>query len=196
MDGGVTPPTIANVKIRFCLCVSVCKKLNKQIKFLEEQNKKRRAVLTVTRLSNFILFKRKSVVYTIFKNLENTYCKVNITGIKTLKKISKAIATFCFIFKIAVKDIESDIIVDNIFANGNFNKSINLHKLMRSVNGNKENKFKVNFNCDRGSGAYCRQKGVGTLGLFRNGKYIILGAKSKRDVFKLFYEIQTIINKL
>jgi TATA-box binding protein (TBP) (component of TFIID and TFIIIB) len=190
-----TEYNIKNVKIRFCLSPSVRDKINRKIKYWEEASKIKPSYFICTKLANYIVFKNY-LVYTIFTDLNNTYFKINITGIQSLAKITESIKDFCFYFDVYEGDIISEIYQDSIFACGSYKKSINLRSLMRLINVNFKCDFKVKFNCETAAAAYCHHKHFGTIALFRTGKYLVLGAKCESQIEKLLAEMNVLIQML
>jgi TATA-box binding protein (TBP) (component of TFIID and TFIIIB) len=186
---------IDNVKVRFCLCPSVRKELIQSIKYWEEAIQIKPQYFLYTKFPNYRVF-QNYLVYTIFTDLENTYFRINITGIPSADKIVDSVGDFCLHFNVPREKIITNIIVDSIFASGNFKRSINLRLLMRLINGKEECNFKVKFNCETSAAAYCRHKTFGTIGVFRTGKYIILGAKCSKTVNQLVQEMTVLIQDL
>jgi TATA-box binding protein (TBP) (component of TFIID and TFIIIB) len=179
---------ISNVKIRFYVCPSACEKLKQQITYWQEAVQIKPQYFLCTKFPNYIVF-QNFLVHTIFTDLNNTYFRINITGIPSADKIGESVNYFCQYFNVSRDKIITDIFIDSIFASGNFKTSINLRSLMRSINGRNKCDFKVRFNCETGAAAYCRHKTFGTIGVFRTGKYIILGAKCSESVNKLVQEM-------
>ena len=186
---------IDNVKVRFCLCPSAGKTLLKKIIFWENEILTKPQYFLYTKFPNYVIF-QNNLVYTIFTDFNKTYFRINITGISSADKISDSVKDFCLHFDVPATKIISDIIIDSIFASGSFKKPINLRLLMRLLNGQFSNIFKVKFNCETSSAAYCRHKKFGTIGVFRTGKSIILGAKCPETVNNLVCEMSALIQDL
>ena len=195
MDSERNTPNISNVKIRFHLSPKVGKHITENIKYWQKHCKKRPQYFLCTKFANYIIF-QNNLVYTIFTNLESTYFKINITGIRDLKKISGAVRSFCEHFGVLKEHRPTTVIIDSIFASGTFKRCINLRKLKRSINSNLKSDFRVKFNCETAAAAYCRHRFYGSIGVFGNGKYIILGVKCKIQLINLFQALNALIRKL
>lgn len=187
--------SIKNVKIRFSLSPSVRSKIIERIRYWQEACHTKPSYFMCIKLPNYIVFKN-SLVYTIFTDLNNTYFKINITGIQKVSQIRESVKAFCEHFNVCEKDIISEIFQDSIFACGNYRRTINLRLLMRLINADANRQFKVKFNCETSAAAYCRHKNLGTIAIFRSGKYLILGSKCEAQVQQILCEMNVIIQTL
>jgi len=214
MFGHATAPTIRNVKIRFTIPTTSIKQLKESLKRIEEESHHLPAYLTYKKSGNFTSLKN-NLFYSIWEEVG----KINITGIKEIGGIQSAINEFCSIFKIERKEIK-EVIIDNIFACGSFNRKVNLRSLKFLINAipskaEEKHCFLCEFIPEKFGAAYCRSsiiapasvgakdqsigcqaKKRGTVVVFGSGKYNILGAKCRRDVANLFHEMNALILKL
>jgi TATA-box binding protein (TBP) (component of TFIID and TFIIIB) len=194
-----TAPIVRNVKIRFVICPTAIKHLKETLQYLEEESQCYPPYVTYRKTGNYVSLKNY-LSYTIWPEVG----KVNITGIKSLEEIDPAITDFCFLFKIKRIEI-NNVITDNIFACGSFNRRIDLRALKLLVNSlpkTPEDRFR--FFCEyipeKFGAAYCRSRKEklrrGTVIVFGSGKYNILGAKCRVDIANLFQEMNAITLKL
>lgn len=193
-DGGY-PCVIKNVKIRFSISPRVREQLNTKIAYWKKACEEHPSYFLVKTYPNYIVFKN-SLVYTIFTDIDNSYYKINITGINSISRIAEAVGTFCHHFNVLEENIIGKIYIDSIFACGKFIKCVNLRLLMRQLNGSADRTFRVKFNCETAPAAYCRHKTLGMIAVFRTGKYLILGAKCQTHVNQLVKEMDTAIQTL
>lgn len=207
-----TAPKICNVKIRFTISDSAIKQLKKSLLYLENESKCYPPYLTYKKTGNYTSLKN-FLAYSIW----DAVGKVNITGIKTLEAIQPAINEFSSVFKIDINDIK-DVVVDNIFASGSFQRRVNLRALKLLINsspriGEEKFHFFCEFIPEKFCAAYCRSRRLshtgekaksincpkskrGTVAVFGSGKYNILGATCRRDIVNLFMEMNVLILKL
>jgi len=209
-----TAPQIKNVKIRFVISESSINQLQSSLLYLENESKFLPPYLTYKKTGNYTSLKNN-----LFYSIWETVGKVNITGIKSIEEIPLALNEFSLIFKINLNEI-CNIIIDNIFACGSFNRKVDLRALKFLINSiPKTSEENYNFLCDfipeKFGAAYCRSQKLcifsgggkkksvvcqrikrGTVVVFGSGKYNILGAKCQRDVANLFHEMNALILKL
>lgn len=129
--------------------------------------------LKITKYSNFIIIRSNQYVFTIFEKNK----KVNVCGIKTLQKIPIALKYFFRIFKTTCKNV----IIDNITGTGNLQKEIPLHKILK----NQSEEIYITFRPNIFSAAIIRTRTPfigGTILLFQNGKFNIVGCKSIKEI--------------
>jgi TATA-box binding protein (TBP) (component of TFIID and TFIIIB) len=173
-------PKINNIKARIEL-------RNKDLAELQRSLKSR---LNVRRYGNFIVIKKK-LTYVVWPDSGT----VNIIGLTRFQDVSSAVLEMCQEFKIKESRFRSQLIIDNVCANGSFGKLIELSKLEKKLYGNKS--FKVNLNRDYRPGAVCRTfAGIGTIIVFSTGAYIIVGAKCLEHVETMFQNMSAIIATL
>jgi hypothetical protein len=119
--------------------------------------------------SNIIVIKCK-YTFCIFEK-KNNFIHFNVTGIKNFQSVDE--------FKTYFKNIffPCEILnfkIDNITATFNLNNEINLFKLYEISN-------KVNYNPERFPGLFLKDFEK-TCIIFKNGKVIILGCKSEKEI--------------
>lgn len=144
--------------------------------------------------TNFFTLRRNGYVYTIF--LKNGH--VNVSGIRNFNAIKDAMDTFNDQF---VTNIHNDnIIVDNTTASGRLpQEEICLHQFARSHQHLKELTISIRPHYfpsavirqkkKKGEKKEERRNKKGTIVLFANGKYNILGCQTKESIEDTFNQL-------
>lgn len=174
-------PTVNNLKVHIILTSTGVQHLKTSLLYESRKN-----------FNNFSVV-RQGWTYIIFANRGF----VNITGINSYSQIESVIPQFCAAFKLDRAHVASDVVVDNISANGDFGKRCNLALLQRLLNkrgGEEERKyFTITFDRNFFPGAFCKTRGFGTLTLFPSGKFVLVGAKCLEHVEKTFLQMRAVI---
>lgn len=116
---------------------------------------------------------------------------VNITKIRKECDIAKAVKHFKTLIKC---DSETKTTIHNICASGIFKKKHNL-KLLHGYMKENENNARVKFNQNVFPALYVKYSN-GTCIIFQNGKYTIVGCKSRKQVFDITETICVHMNAL
>jgi len=178
-------PIVRNVKLSFTVHKS-------RLSLMREQTERRMINSSLfLRKKNFILCKL-SVLFSLFLRSG----RVNATGIKNFQDIPKCLRLFHSFFKISRKYL-SNIKVDNTTASGWFPQKIDLAKLKHFVN--KQNNVwncRVSYDICRFPGAFIKFETLGTIGVFKSGKYNIVGAKNFKQINQIYLHAETICNQL
>lgn len=144
----------------------------------------------VIHYTNFLTWRQYGYVYTIF--LKNGH--VNVSGIKNFKAIKGAMETFNDQFDTNIQF--DNITVDNTTASGRLpQEKICLYRLAKDHK--QENELTISIRPHYFPSAVIRQKQKkeegkrrkGTIVLFSNGKYNILGCKTKESIEKTFEQL-------
>ena len=192
-----TSPVVNNIKLRVrvkkrgrvALLKSVSSLLQDKAELITENRKR-----VVIQHNNFIVL-RDSFVFIVF----SPQGTVNITGIRDLLDIPRAISTFSNLFNIP-SALLSEPVIDNITASGTFNALIDLQALKRLINTPEENNGSIyssaSFNASYFPAAFCKTFSIGTISIFGSGKYNIIGAKCQKDVQTLYQAMAVHISQL
>lgn len=191
----VSPPIISNFKIRTKITdkgrpsllegIHLLKHDKNRCMFPLKKGKKKKPFYS--KYNNFVVI-RADYIFTVFI----PHGSINITGIPgpNFSNITEALNSFCRIVNINSDDILKPII-DNISASGRYNNEIDLKRLKEELNSSERNPlFKSSsFNRSVFPAAFCKTNGIGTISVFRNGKYNIIGAKCQDDITKLYSKL-------
>lgn len=196
LSSGVLEPIVNNIKIRLSVCSSALPQLKRSIQLLDTTSgdlvgAKRKRVFK--RHHNFIVFRNKYVFIIFFDS-----GAVNITGIKSFGYITEALKTFHSTFGIKRRHV-TDLIVDNVSANGDFGHQINLSHLKQLINKTEEGDKLItsaSFNVNYFPAVFCKTFKIGTILVFSSGKYNIVGAKCQSHLQEIFKETSALISKL
>ncbi len=189
----VKEPCVNNVKIHFSVNECALPILLKGIELNAQSSGDsvgKRNKRNFKKYHNFIVF-RNSYVFIIF-----TRGTVNITGIKRFEDIQDAVTNFCQTFQLT-RDQISDYVIDNVSANGDFGKRLDLIQLKNKINSEEGEKIiaSSSYNTDYFPAAFCKSYSIGTVLLFFSGKFNIVGAKSQEDVSRIYREICVYTNE-
>lgn len=165
-------PVTRNVKISFRLI------LKEYIPRLKKQAYK------IT--SSYILLRHKYLFTVYFKsNL------INITGIPSFMQINEAVKRFCKLALISFP-IKISISIDNTTSNGQFPYKIDFKVLCKCLlNSN----YSLRYNPSLFPGAFLALPNQKKAILFKSGKYIIIGCKTKKQIIDSFNFLHNILNK-
>jgi len=195
-------PKINNVKARFKIHSSEIDLLRrsvltfgiktKKLIITSSSSKKKRKKEIFKQYHNFCVIRGKHT-YIVFTNNG----VVNITGVRCLCLMPEAIKDFCLKFNVDVTKI-SQPIIDNITATGNFRRPINLFKLKKLINNNKNTSkiTSVTSNSEKFPSAFCRAAGLATCSVFQEGSYNIIGAKCREEIQELMKWMSVLIQRL
>jgi TATA-box binding protein (TBP) (component of TFIID and TFIIIB) len=196
-------PKINNVKARFTVHQSEISLLLKSllafgassiepIRKREKGERKRKVKQLFKQYHNFIVI-RLQHTFIIFPKSGT----VNVTGVRCLCLLSKAVEDFCVKFGVNSNLITIPI-VDNITASGKFDRSIDLLKLKKIVNNpnNTSSIISVTSNPSYFPSAFCRTIGSTTCSVFPKGSYNIIGAKCQKDIQEIMKHMTVLIQKL
>ncbi len=168
---GEERPLVKNVKVHF--------KLKKNFN-VEWKSAKR--------FSNYIVLRLEDVVYTVFEKSGH----VNVTGIKAFSGIKESVERFLNQFDLDFHP--SSIKIDNVTCCGRLDrKNISFLDIKRDVKGLSitiRPHFFPSMLIRRKSG----QQNLPTMIVFKNGKYIIVGAKTRKDIDSSFLALLRILN--
>lgn len=124
-----------------------------------------------TKYQNFLTFHNK-FTYIFFKSGDGVLNHINITKIKTVKHIKRAVKKLKKLFKCVIKKV----ILDNIIATFDLKREINLCKIL------KVKLFKnIKYNIEQFPGLFVKFD-TGTVILFHSGKSVLVGFKKKSDL--------------
>lgn len=128
--------------------------------------------ILVKEFCNFITFKSNSFTFILFKTGKAKQTHINITQIKDLTSINKAIDCLNNLIKCTVINYT----VDNIIATSDLHKPICLSDV---INGKKFDRVK--YNNEVFPGLFIKFN-EGTIILFHSGKIVIVGCKSVKHI--------------
>ena len=168
-------PVIRNIKLSFKVKKNQLQSLKKTLERLLV-----RSPTLFIQKQNFVLCKL-SVSFSIFI----TSGHINATGIKRFEDINRCFQLFHSMFKVSRKNTFK-FQVDNITASGNWGEKIKLDKLKQIINSEKNADVLVSFDSNRFPGAFIKFKNMGTLSIFKSGKYNIVGAKNHTQIDNIF----------
>ncbi len=174
-------PVLSNIKFHFA--VSRYINLLEKLENIEE-------LISIKWKTNFAVFKDNRTSFILFFNCGF----VNVTGIKSFSEISKTLDVFCILLNISRNDIGS-ISIDNLTSSGSFGHSINLTNLQQYIKFNQAD-FKVHRNISYFPGLFCKHKSFGTIIIFQNGSFTLIGSKCLNSRDQLFSLMDAIIPKL
>jgi TATA-box binding protein (TBP) (component of TFIID and TFIIIB) len=162
-------PVTRNVKVSFSLI------LQDYIPQLKKQ------AIKIT--SSYIILKRRYTFTVYFKsNL------VNITGIPSFEHIFPAVSYFCRLAPINFQG-KTRIAIDNSTSNGHFPFKIDFKLLSKCL----ANQTSIRYNPSLFPGAFLALPNGKKTILFKSGKYIIVGCKSKKQIFNSFDLLRTLL---
>jgi len=149
--------------------------------------------------SNFVVFSGLRVYIIFFKS-----GYVNVTGIKNHEELSEAIYDFCRELGVSRLHITSGVVIDNISAYGAFGKPIRLKRLyevLHEDNFGHVNDGKLKYNQTYFPALFSKEyqsgeKKLGTILVYRSGKYTIVGAKCLKDLNQVYDQMNATILKL
>ena len=170
--------TITNVKIHF----KVLKKI-----IIPEKIKKE-----CKKYNNFFVFRLKSFTFSIFEQSGH----VNISGLKNFQEISNSIDIFNRFFNTNINT--SDIIIDNSTANDRISthQKINLPKFKTIFDKEKKNSFqeiRLSLFPNFFPAIIIRAPNKPTVLFFASGKFIIIGAKSEKQIEEKCQQIHALM---
>jgi hypothetical protein len=169
---------ISNVKISF--------NIEKPALWREKINKNCEVNNTIppVKKNNILIFKNK-YTFCVFEKKNNSL-HFNVTGIKHYDEIENFNIFFKTIFP---NSIILNLKIDNLTATFNINRKIDLLKLYHLSE-------KVKYNPERFPGLFLKDCGKTCL-IFRNGKIVILGCKTKKEVCEIWQKIlKKIVNAI
>jgi hypothetical protein len=171
---------ITNIKISV-KCKNIC--LDTVQKYLCD------SLIHFKKYDNYIVTKLK-YTYIIFKrNIKNTeeIFHVNITNIPTLDYLSDAINTLKeFDGKTTIVSYK----IDNITASKNFNKSIDIQKLLENITTD----IRATYNTETFPGVFLKYPDKrGTAILFHTGKCVLLGSKTINNIESILESLNSIL---
>lgn len=125
---------------------------------------------------------------------------INFTGVNHFFKIKKCIKHFLNILKLKKHDYKIlTIKIDNITCSGKFGKYLNLKKLKKEVISNKQSEIEniqVTSNTSYFSGTFVKFPKIGTVIIFPNGSYSMVGIKCRKNITILFHKVTALISML
>jgi TATA-box binding protein (TBP) (component of TFIID and TFIIIB) len=190
-------PLINNIKVRVTVDSSALAKLKLRISELAKNTgfvlKRKRRKPVFSQFHNFIVY-RSSYIYTIFANNG----AANITGIPSFEEIDNAIVSFCQEFHVEATDVSSPTI-DNLTASGDFKIYIDLQNLKQLINISTNKNSVISsacYNTGYFPACFCKTFSIGTVAVFGNGKYNIVGAKCLENANQIFQAMIVFITKL
>lgn len=127
------------------------------------------------RYNNFIVIK-DNFVYTIFRPGKNKLNHINVTKIKSIDDIDKAIENLNF-FGLSI--IKSSLNIDNITGSFNLKKEVYLKKVIEIIQEDEQFRtIKVSYNNEKFPGLFLKVKEIGTIIIFYSGKVVFVGCKT------------------
>ena len=129
---------------------------------------------------NFLVL-RDNFVFTIFW----TGCYINITKISDLDNIKLAASQITKKLEVSYKEI----FVHNICLSGSIDKKVPLRQLSFDL----KRHYRTSFNTHFFPALFLRKNEEPTIILFQNGKYSIIGAKSKIQAEKSFEYLKNVL---
>jgi len=166
----VTEPTIRNVKISFAMPQLSVDDLD----LLRDM---------ASHLSHYYYIVRGKHTYTIYRKSKI----VNITGIDSIENVWDGLCSF----RELLGDYKSEFVnvkIDNITAVGRFNKIINILKLQKCLPSGYTIKIPSIF-----PGVFIRLPNQKRILLFRSGKYISVGCKSRAEILSSFDQFKVVL---
>lgn len=142
---------------------------------------------TIKKYHNFYVY-RCDFIFVIFP----ISAFVNIINLKSFSDIDKAFETFCDIFHFSRIHLQNSFKIDNITASGSFNNNIDLHKIRTLIKSPNSTSYKPEYF----PGCFIKIFSLGSLILFRNGSYSIVGAKCQNHVDQIFQKVMTILTEI
>lgn len=178
-----TLPKTRNVKAAFKFCVASYPQNKVKIAI---QEKCALGECKVTNYHNFSVVRGKY----IFSIFWNGY--VNVTKIPNEDLVVDAIRYVCGLMKVLHRNFVINPHIQNICSSGVLSSRIDIRSVHSSVKS-----FGVvsTLNTCYFPALFYKAQGLGTVVLFQNGKYSVLGAKSVSDVHKIISGLCHHINK-
>lgn len=140
--------------------------------------------ITFTKFTNFLVI-RHEYTYILFKTGKNNNNHINITKIKHLENIDKAVENINhMLFECGFCEIYRK--VDNITASVNIKKSVDLLSLVSFFKNEK-----ISYNPEKFPGIFIKFS-IGTVILFHTGRCIIIGTKKTSDIECLVQKLANI----
>jgi TATA-box binding protein (TBP) (component of TFIID and TFIIIB) len=135
--------------------------------------------LTHKRYNNFIV-PRDNFVYTIFRSGKNNSNHVNITKIKHLNQVEKAINN---LKNLSLNVNEKSLRIDNITGSTNLKKEVNIENIITFLSLNEKFKnIKVSYNNEKFPGLFLKINYLGTIIFFHSGKIVFVGCKTEENL--------------
>ena len=197
----ISPPEVKNLVIHFKV------KGNCSLQRLKKTMQERQTECSTSQKKNFCCFKQDGFSYTVFPASGNIIC----TGIKNWRTLVPALRSFVSSMKL--QSIHSSLGCVRV-ANSTFSGRIECLDLHKPVGGisvcqaitqfmklyqdqEKEylKEWNISFRSQFFPGIRVRHTSLGTVNLFNNGKYILIGVKSQDDAVKLIQALCVFIMK-
>jgi TATA-box binding protein (TBP) (component of TFIID and TFIIIB) len=187
-----TLPKINNLKGHIRVSEDCIDGIRNALKLSEKKWKKNKE------FHNFLVVKDK-YSYIIFPKSKEGYCYINITGIKSFEDVENVIPELCETFHLNRIQVAGEVVIDNVSANGDFGRKLNLPQIQEAINGESKkdgNTFSACFDRNYFPGAFCKTLTIGTILIFPSGKYVIVGSKCVAEVQEIYRMMFAIIRKL
>lgn len=182
----ISEPQIKNLVFHF----RVSEKSRTKLK--EFENDKR-----VNKKRNFFVFKiRKPGIhlsYTVFPQKGS----VIATGVKSVRDINSTLQNFADIIKIELKSLHNTKIVNSTYTGSVVcSENISTYHLLRHSNSEKYTEVNISFRSQFFPGVLIKwDQYQGSVNLFNNGQYVLVGVKSKTQANVLYNQLCALIQK-
>ena len=182
-------PTIHNVKFHF-KCPIFQSKADLQRRLLQAAFQQPRILRTVKYCRNFVVLKvvpQNKLTFTVFPKSGH----VNVSGVRNFDRIADALSIFNELFGCAVTTRQ--IAVDNSTSSGSFScclpRPFQASKLdILGLKGHFDSELpeggSFSLRADHFPGCVLKVPGYNSVILFANCKYVIVGAKGRRDILQ------------
>lgn len=137
--------------------------------------------------SNYVIIESK-YIYIVFKPKNRLITHINVTKISDLSEVDTAVDNLITKIFPTLDIIVHKVVVDNITAVFNVNKTVNLPEIIK----NNKNFYQITYNNEKFPGMFIKFD-VGTLIVFYTGKVIAVGCKNENDLAFLFEELKKIL---
>ena len=164
-------PIIKNIKLHFKIDRNKTHHVLKRSREIQILHPSKVAIY-----QNFLVYREK-YIYTVFGG--SGY--INVTKVKTFEDIPPCITNFCDIFHLSLHQLQPSLGIDNITASGSLRRKLDLNSLRSAFS---QHKFKYNPNSF--PGCFVKFKDLGSIIIFKNGSYSIVGAKCKAHVTQIY----------
>lgn len=155
--------------------------LNSVLEYLDVNNQKYKTK------SNYIIIESK-YIYIVFKPKNRLITHINVTKISDLSEVDTAVNNLIKEIFPTLEITVHKVVVDNITAVFNVNKTVNLPEIIR----NKKDLYQITYNNEKFPGMFIKFD-VGTLIIFYTGKVIAVGCKTRSNLAVLFDELNKIL---
>lgn len=166
----VTTPTVCNVKISF----AVPQLSEDHLELLRDM---------ASKLTQYYYVVRAKYTYTIYRKSKI----VNVTGINTFENILDGVRCFRALLDNCLSEF-INVKIDNATAVGKYSRAINFLKIQKCIPSDYTIKIPPTF-----PGAFLKLPNQKKILLFRSGKYISVGCKSRTEIDSTFKQLKSFL---